>query len=260
MTIDALKVVYAQDSSHILIRCNRLLGKAPTPECTWVTTTTSTTTTTTTTTTTITTLRTPTTSLISEAVINDGHEAANKNGHVGEIIGGVISGILAIVAIILLILFLKQRQKHHDVENANQNKKEIQEEKIPLANGGEDSQAAQKVALLPAASKSTSVEAGTGEDTFVLGEEVDIEDDSSRPRFSSPIWLQEIHSNKIFNRQKSLLSEDKLKNLVEEEPLPPPPPLPEEHELVVNGDDSGHDNDDEDDIVGVPPPYYDDQV
>jgi hypothetical protein len=142
---------------------------------------------------------------------------------------------VVVVAIILLILFLKQRQKHHDVENANQNKKEIQEEKIPLANGGEDSQAAQKVALLPAASKSTSVEAGTGEDTFVLGEEVDIEDDdSSRPRFSSPIWLQEIHSNKIFNRQKSLLSEDKLKNLVEEEPLPPPPPLPEEHRPQVH--------------------------
>ena len=34
-----------------------------------------------------------------------------------------------------------------------------------------------------------------------------------RPKFAGPIWLEEIQRNKIFNRQKSLLSEDRLADL-----------------------------------------------
>ncbi len=90
-----------------------------------------------------------------------------------------------------------------------------------------------------------------------------------RPKFASPIWLEEIHSNKIFNRQKSLLSEDKLKelaaakqseqnakNLVQdsdsEDILPPPPPLPEEEEEqepLVNGDNHASDESNQQDDI-----------
>ena len=233
MTTDALKVVYAKDSSHMLISCNRLLGKQPSPECTWTTTTTSTTTTSTTTTTTTSTT-TSTTTLNSEAIINE-ESRQSEDSFIGEIIGGVISGILAIVAIILLILFLKQRQKQSDVETADlHHKKDIQEEKIPL----EDSQA-QKVSLLPssnAANNTTATSEAATQDQF------EEDEDESRPKFASPIWLEEIHNNKIFNRQKSLLSEDKLKEIAEQDlPLPPPPPLPEASEeeqerFLMNGD------------------------
>ena len=34
-----------------------------------------------------------------------------------------------------------------------------------------------------------------------------------RPKFASPIWIDEIQKNKIFNRQKSLLSEESFKDL-----------------------------------------------
>lgn len=177
-------------------------------------------------------------------------ESQNQDSFLGEIIGGVVAGIFAIAAIILLILFLKQRQKQSDVEIASdlhRKKSEIQEEKIPL----EDSQT-QKVALLPAAASmnttATSTEAATTQDQF------EEEEEDSKPKFASPIWLEEIHANKIFNRQKSLLSEDKLNKLVEQQnnddgdddsddlPLPPPPPLPEMVEeeeqvnLLTNGD------------------------
>ena len=111
--------------------------------------------------------------------------------------------------------------------------KEKEAEKIPL----EDSQEESKMALLPTPGIEPSVN---------NLEDSDEDEDDGKPRFASPIWLQEIHSNKIFNRQKSLLSEDKLKQLAEEEPLPPPPPLPEEEpESAVNGttDDQDLDHD-----------------
>ena len=41
----------------------------------------------------------------------------------------------------------------------------------------------------------------------------DDEDEDKGPKFASPIWLEEIQRNKIFNRQKSLLSQDRLADL-----------------------------------------------
>ncbi len=84
--------------------------------------------------------------MIYGAVIN---ENQSQDSYIGEIVGGVVSGILAIVAIILLILFLKQRKKSESSmtsSSAGQNGpvKDIEAEKVPL----EDSQE-QKVALLP---------------------------------------------------------------------------------------------------------------
>ncbi len=32
--------------------------------------------------------------------------------------------------------------------------------------------------------------------------------DSGRPKFSAPIWLEEIHNNKIFNKRRNLIMED----------------------------------------------------
>ena len=61
--------------------------------------------------------------------------------------------------------------------------------------------------------------------------------EAQKPRFSSPVWLEDIHSNKLFNKQKSILTEEVKKkfncfalkkrnnpNLVQASPLPPPPP------------------------------------
>ena len=35
---------------------------------------------------------------------------------------------------------------------------------------------------------------------------------ASKPRFSSPIWLDEIHNNKIFNKQRSIINTENLVN------------------------------------------------
>ena len=47
----------------------------------------------------------------------------------------------------------------------------------------------------------------------IRAEEEDEDDEDKGPKFASPIWLEEIQRNKIFNRQKSLLSEDRLADL-----------------------------------------------
>ena len=184
-----------------------------------------------------------------------GNRNESSDSFLGEIIGGVVSGILAIVALILLILFLKQRKKQEGMTTStsatipvHHKAAELDSEKIPL----EDSQE-QKVALLAPTSaeyvnnKSAMLEV-TNHGSPLKSQPMEDEDDdeNSRPRFASPIWLEEIHNNKIFNKQKSLLSEDKLKDLASnsstkkidmeaELPLPPPPPLPEESEPLVNG-------------------------
>ena len=47
----------------------------------------------------------------------------------------------------------------------------------------------------------------------VVGEEKEDEDEgglveAQKPRFNSPVWLEDIHSNKLFNKQKSILTEE----------------------------------------------------
>ena len=59
-------------------------------------------------------------------------------------------------------------------------------------------------------------------------------DDSQHPKFAAPIWMEEIQKNKIFNRQKRLLSEDKLRDLSDEQvPLTLPPPQQQQQQQLL---------------------------
>ena len=59
--------------------------------------------------------------------------------------------------------------------------------------------------------------------------------EAQKPRFHSPVWLDDIHSNKLFNKQRSILSEvhDYLEQTHFYRPpllqaTPPPPPALED--------------------------------
>ena len=108
-------------------------------------------------------------------------------------------------------------------------RKDIESEKIPLT---EESQE-QKVSLLQSSTAKI-------EDEVTEANSDDEAELVKASRFSPPLnpLLQEIQNNRIFNKQRSLLSEDKLKDLAESggltglepttaSPLPPPlsPPL-----------------------------------
>ena len=101
----------------------------------------------------------------------------------GEIIGGVVSGILAIIATILLILFLKQRKKQQ-LDNSEMPRQDIESEKIPLT---EESQE-QKVSLLE--SSTAKVEDETG------NEEADCDDEAEL-----------VKASRLVNHQISLLEQ-----------------------------------------------------
>ena len=217
MTVNALEVVYAKDGSHLMISCNRLLNQRVSTDCSQTTTTTTTTTTTATTT-----RRTVVLSPgYSDSIVKDNGKETNDGGHLPEIIGGVIGGLL-IITIVLLVLILRKKREA-DGSKANG----IEAAKVTSENGFE------KVEEAPA-----PVGTEAGEEPKETDSLLGSDDEDDRPKFASPIWLEEIQKNKIFNRQKSLLSEDKLAELAAEVPeqckpeVPdaqspePPPPCP----------------------------------
>ena len=84
-----------------------------------------------------------------------------------------------------------------------------------------------------------------GPDKFVRGPK-----DDDPHRFAAPVWMEEIQKNKIFNRQKRLLSEDRLRDLADDheqvpltnlvvldEALPEPPVAFREEAGISSGDD-----------------------
>ena len=173
-----------------MISCNRLLDHPISPECSKTTTTSTTTPTTTTPTEQTTTAQSP---LLPPTRLGNTDEN-NKDGVRGflpELIGGIAAGLLLIV-IILLVFIIVMRKKRVEVV------KEVVlvEESVPKSPTGDGE------------SSSKRPPSSTKDEASILDEDED--DDDLRPKFASPVWIDEIQKNKIFNRQKSLLSNDDL--------------------------------------------------
>ena len=56
---------------------------------------------------------------------------------------------------------------------------------------------------------------------WYLGREPDVGGAEPRPKFSAPIWLEEIHNNKIFNKRRHLIMEEEEGVVVVVDPEPP---------------------------------------
>ena len=54
----------------------------------------------------------------------------------------------------------------------------------------------------------TPLEGKEEEEEKEVEEEEGVLVEAQKPRFSSPVWLEDIHSNKLFNKQKSILTEE----------------------------------------------------
>ena len=69
--------------------------------------------------------------------------------------------------------------------------------------------------------------------------------EAQKPRFSSPVWLEDIHSNKLFNKQKSILTEEvkKINCLKKKQsqscPGLPTPPTSTRGDLTGNSTQAG---------------------
>lgn len=182
MTMNALDVVYAKDGSHLMISCNRILNHPVSPECSKTTTTSTTTTTTT---------KLPVVLMNNRENLKE--DSDKETGFLPELIGGIVGGIVLILVIVFVFLILARRRRRPKTETV------LEVQSVQVEN---------------------DVEKGNDDpkesDSLLLGEEAENEDEvEMRPKFSAPIWLEEIQQNRIFNKQKSLLSEEGLKDLVE---------------------------------------------
>lgn len=190
MAVNALEAVYAKDGSHLIISCNRLLNHPVSPECSRTTTTTTTTT--------------PPPYLYQDNLREKGKGENGSSGGresiVAELIGGVVAGIVVITALILFFLCAVKRRR-----------KDEQQPQQPQT----------IIIHVPAEPKEDKKEEKKTEDSkesdLLLGpEDLDGDDDEEEEKHKArPVWLEEIQKNRIFNKQKSLLSEEGLKEIAE---------------------------------------------
>ena len=92
MPVNAFEAVYAKDGSHLMISCNRLIGRPISPECSWTTPSTTTTTTTTTTP--------PLPFLINQGNLREGE---GGGGSIEEHLPGKCSTVPSLISICILV-------------------------------------------------------------------------------------------------------------------------------------------------------------
>ncbi|XP_059099474.1 uncharacterized protein LOC131893450 [Tigriopus californicus] len=215
MTINALMVVTATDGSYLMISCNRLRGQPVSPECSKSTTTTTTTTST---------LPPPPALLDNQENLRKG-ESIKSGDHdhehsiLPQLLGGVLGGIILILLIVIFFICFMKRKRRNPPETVTDNgtKPDVVEVEMDKDSGKPPTDSPEP----PKESDSLL------EPPVPVQEGDEDDDDEDKPRFSAPIWLDEIHKNKIFNRQKSLLSHEGLKELAEGTKAPV---IPEEQE------------------------------
>ena len=141
-------------------------------------------------------------------------DEVEKSGLSGELIGGIVAGILVIVALILLFLFARHRKS--DPKLAEH--RSVATETMTADNGLNGSAIPPIPPALPPERENQSY----GRERIIRGPK-----DDEMHKFAAPVWIEEIQKNKMFNRQKRLLSEDRIRNGSDEQlPLrnvPEPP-------------------------------------
>jgi len=198
--INAIKVVNSTEGSSLYISCNRLLGVPGSPECVLTSTSTPPTVVTVmqpSTTTTATT----TTAITTNIVLSDAHSSVLSL----ELLIGLVVGIgVLLILLFLVVIYLcckrkkKEKEKCKDAEVVPDNVEIVTEQDCDKDLGEYDPQDKEE------------------KDSLLMPETPEEEEEhlveASKPRFSSPIWLDEIHNNKIFNKQRSIINTENLLN------------------------------------------------
>jgi len=203
--INVIKVVSAKDGKRLHISCNRLLGEPRSPECVDrpVSSTTSSyhslyyshsSSSTESSTTELSTTTTPPTT--SPPL----HELMGSTTN--EIFIGITAGVgLILLVLLVLVIWLCCRNRgKRDAENP------IVKETPPTAtdeNLNEDNKDELNLLLATSAEPTTAEQV---EDRSTEDGSTPTGDEEARNKFSSPVWIQEIHRNKIFAKQRSINS------------------------------------------------------
>jgi len=198
--INAIKVVNSTEGSSLYISCNRLVGVPGSPECVLTSTSTPATLVTEMQPSTTTAAAT-TTAITTNAVVSDAHSSVLSL----ELLIGLVVGIgVLLILLFLVVIYLcckrkkKEKEKCKDVEVVPDDVEIVTEKDSEKELGDIDLQDKEE------------------KDSLLMPETPEEEEEhlveASKPRFSSPIWLDEIHNNKIFNKQRSIINTENLLN------------------------------------------------
>ena len=150
--------------------------------------------------------------LIGEDVNNDIHQLSlnyYQQYHVTGLVVGVAVLVL-ILLVVVIILCCKRKQTRakavNDVKDDTE-KLDILADKDEDKDSGNDSDEIQ-----------TSPE--PERESLIQPEEMHHVIEAAKPKFSSPVWLDEIQQNKIFNKQKSINKEEELTPKRSNRPFP----------------------------------------
>jgi hypothetical protein len=202
--INAIQVVKTNEGSSLYISCNRLLGVPSSPEC--VSTSTlqpspvSMVSTPSTIATTISMSTLP--PITTNTILSESHSSEVSL----ELLIGLVVGVCVLfIVLFFIVMYLCCKRK----KKVKSKEKEIDEEKVEIVTEKD-------------ADKDSGNNSGDGleeseeKDSLLMPETPEEEPEhlveASKPRFSSPIWLDEIHNNKIFNKQRSIINTDNLVN------------------------------------------------
>lgn len=203
MRINALEVVYAKDGSHLEISCNKVFGEPLASEC-------------------LTTTAAPTTPRPRVTVITHDDERNEDLSALVlslEVLGGIIIGVVIICTTIIVCCICMVAKKRR-----------------PKSEGPPPPPPPAPVPAIENNNEAkTEVDAAVETDDL-LEHDGENEGDEEKHKFVSPAWLEEIQQNRMFNRQKSLLSEDDLTELTDSKkphgrkkaPAPKPPAQPQQ--------------------------------
>jgi len=208
--INAVKVVKTTAGDHLYISCNRLLGQPSSPECVSMASPPSS-------------PSPPTTSSPPQPSLSPPSPTPpmpeRRSSLVSlELVIGIVAGVGGVLLLLLLTLLLIccRRRQEKEREKVKKEEKEVETNGQVDTDSGNNtaescSDCEERKSLL------TPLE-GKGEEEKEEEDEEGGLVEAHKPRFNSPVWLEDIHSNKLFNKQKSILTE---------EALPPPPPAEE---------------------------------
>lgn len=205
-SVNAVKVVKSSEGSRFYISCNRLLGAPQSPECVPTPTTTPypPPTTTRRTTTTLPTTSTTTMETTSERFdLMRTTDDETKSFLSEELLIGLVVGVAVLVLLLLAVVIIlcckKKKAKAKIVSNnvgEDAEKHDILVEKDEDQDSGNNSSES-----LPEQSPDPERE------SLIQTETVNPLIEAAKPKFSSPVWLDEIQNNKIFTKQKSINTE-----------------------------------------------------
>jgi len=201
--INAVTVVRTIAGEHLYISCNRLLDQASSPECApqptvpppspvWSP---------------------PPPSSPATMVVTTYSPppmSQKRDGGVStELLVGVAAGVAVVILLLILTIILvccrnrRERRKEEDKEKEGKEEEEVvvkEVGEVETGGGGQDTD-----------SGNNTTESGSEYDerkSLLTAEMESSLVEAQKPRFTSPVWLDDIHSNKLFNKQRSILAED----------------------------------------------------